>query len=96
MSFKNSSGFYYLDDNYGKLEIGQFVKVEADRGEDLGIITEMGRLADLLGHNKQDRKIEAKGNKPKFGRILRLATIAERSQLPEKHLCELEAMEVRI
>eukprot|EP00597_Dinobryon_sp_UTEXLB2267_P007652 CAMPEP_0170082894 /NCGR_PEP_ID=MMETSP0019_2-20121128/18347_1 /TAXON_ID=98059 /ORGANISM="Dinobryon sp., Strain UTEXLB2267" /LENGTH=261 /DNA_ID=CAMNT_0010297951 /DNA_START=227 /DNA_END=1012 /DNA_ORIENTATION=+ len=96
VQFKSFNGHYYFD-KYRQgshnlfLEIGEFVKVEADRGEDLGIITNCYRMQDFVAQ-KSYRKIDVKDDRPKFGKLLRIATASERAQLPEKYRQEMEVI----
>eukprot|EP00597_Dinobryon_sp_UTEXLB2267_P016244 CAMPEP_0201092206 /NCGR_PEP_ID=MMETSP0812-20130820/773_1 /ASSEMBLY_ACC=CAM_ASM_000668 /TAXON_ID=98059 /ORGANISM="Dinobryon sp., Strain UTEXLB2267" /LENGTH=291 /DNA_ID=CAMNT_0047343657 /DNA_START=490 /DNA_END=1365 /DNA_ORIENTATION=+ len=89
VQFKNSSGHYFNRSNsIEMLDIGEFVKVEADRGEDLGVVINACHMQDFAVE-RSNRKIEVKVDRPRFGNIVRVATSSERAQLPEKHRLEM-------
>lgn len=68
--------------------IGDFVKVEADRGEDLGVITDIFPFTFFM-ERWQEMNLVMNEDNFKLGNILRSATLAERHQLPEKSRDEL-------
>jgi len=89
VQFKNSSGHYFNRSNsIEMLDIGEFVKVEADRGEDLGVVINACHMQDFAVE-RSNRKIEVKADRPRIGKIVRVATRSERAQLPEKHRLEM-------
>mmetsp|Transcript_15380 Transcript_15380/g.22588 ORF Transcript_15380/g.22588 Transcript_15380/m.22588 type:complete len:216 (+) Transcript_15380:1250-1897(+) len=89
VQFKSSSGHYlYGNKSMEMLDVGEFVKVEADRGEDLGVVTDACHMQDLVVE-RSNRKIEVKADRPRIGKIVRVATRSERAQLPEKHRLEM-------
>jgi putative ribosome biogenesis GTPase RsgA len=62
--------------------VGDFVVVEADRGEDIGVVVEVLPMKTFV-----ERRIYMKTSVEDdnvIGRILRLASVAERQFLPEK------------
>lgn len=68
--------------------------MEADRGQDLGIITHVCRRHELSSQ-KSDRKIDVKDDKVnQLGKIIRMATPSECAFLPEKHRQESEVLDV--
>ena len=88
VQFKVASGSYAVGNsavaNFG---VGDYVIVEADRGEDIGVIIscQLRRVAaDQL--NSEDSK--------PFRQIYRFATSAERSLLQQKELDEQQAVQV--
>jgi len=94
VQFKSSSGHYlYGNKSMEMLDVGEFVKVEADRGEDLGVVTDACHMQDLVVE-RSNRKIEVKADRPRIGKIVRVATRSERAQLPEKHRLEMYVVAV--
>lgn len=62
--------------------VGEFVVVEADRGEDIGIVTDILPMKTFV-----ERRIYMKASVEDdnvIGRIVRIASVAERQFLPEK------------
>lgn len=74
---------------------GDFVIVAADRGEDMGIVTAIMNMQEFI-----DRRLtmSAKSNIQEedsiIGTILRVATLAERQQLPKKYRNEETVVKV--
>lgn len=61
---------------------GDFVVVEADRGEDIGVVTDIYPMKTFI-----EKRVYNKGGDEEenvIGRIVRLASVAERQLLPEK------------
>ena len=73
------------------MPLGEYVIVEADRGEDLGIIVGSFPWQD---YRRRKNVINARSEAPKIGRILRVASQLERSQLPAKNFREKEVLQV--
>ena len=73
------------------LPLGEYVIVEADRGEDLGVIVGSFPWQD---YRRRKNVINARSEAPKIGRILRVASQLERSQLPAKNYREKEVLQV--
>ncbi len=77
------------------IDIGQFVIVEADNGEDLGVVTGVLSMQQLVQRRLQARSV-ADEEDADLGRILRIASDDERAQLPAKLHDEQEIVQVRL
>lgn len=75
------------------LKIGDFVIVDADRGEDLGIIIELLPMMSFIERQRM-LHISLDDEQNEVGRILRQASMYEREQLPGKYQDELLVIEV--
>ena len=88
MQFKVASGSYAVGNsavaNFG---IGDYVVVEADRGEDIGVI-----ISCQLRRVSADQ-LESEDSKP-FRQIYRFASTSERNLLIEKERDEQQAVQV--
>ena len=74
--------------------IGDFVVVEADRGEDIGVVLEILPMKTFV-----ERRIYMKNaadDDNVIGRIVRLASVTERQFLPEKFHDEENVVQVTI
>ena len=91
---KHSATFHaHLDDDQLKIVVGDFVIIEADRGEALGVVTEKV-LKQRFKEVKATAGYRGKGNSAIYEedrRLIRQATKEERIQLPGKLLKEEEA-----
>jgi len=68
------------------LKIGDFVKVEADRGEDLGIITEIMNSQEFIERGfRGGQSLPNIDEDYKVRKIIRPASLFERQRLPEKY-----------
>jgi hypothetical protein len=83
VQFKCAARNYILGSQaHPSIMIGDFVVVEADRGEDIGVVVEIIPMKTFV-----ERRIYMKqtvDDENVIGRILRLASVAERQFLPEK------------
>jgi hypothetical protein len=83
VQFKCSVRNYILGSQaHPSIMAGDFVVVEADRGEDIGVVVEILPMKTFV-----ERRIYMKAtvdDENVIGRILRLASVAERQFLPEK------------
>lgn len=75
------------------IHVGDYVKVEADRGEDLGVVHGIITVPTFLDLRRQHHL--AHGSKDEDGawdlkQIIRLASTYERRQLPNKALEEIQ------
>mmetsp|Transcript_4018 Transcript_4018/g.5573 ORF Transcript_4018/g.5573 Transcript_4018/m.5573 type:complete len:281 (+) Transcript_4018:140-982(+) len=95
VQFQSLSGHYIFEQDGNEralLQIGQFVKVEADRGEDLGIIADVGHMKHV--EIPRSGRITDKEDRPQFCKIIRLATPHECAMLPEKRQQEMEVIKM--
>jgi hypothetical protein len=79
---------------HSPLCVGEFVVVEADRGEDIGIVTDILPMKTFV-----ERRIYMKTSVEDdnvIGRIVRIASVAERQFLPEKFHDEDNILQVSI
>jgi len=85
---------YVLDTNASQhLKVGDFVIVDADRGEDLGIIIEFLPMLAFV-ERQRSMHISLEDEQNEVGRILREASAYERQQLPSKYQDELMVIEL--
>ena len=99
LQFKQCYKYYIIKKSsniYKQLSIGEFVKVEADRGEDLGIVCAVHRY-DSFVETKPTAGFRGRGSSAivedsKY--ILRRATNKERQELPIKLMEENKALMV--
>ena len=70
-----------------------FVVVEGDRGEDLGVVVAVLTMQDFVHRRMNDPRAAADNNNVDC--ILRLATIQERQQLPDKFNAEKNIVQVQ-
>ncbi len=75
------------------ISVGDFVIVECDRGEDLGVVTGSVKMSEFV-ERRYLTKASLDDDANDVGRILRLATVAERQQLPEKYHDEQNIIQV--
>lgn len=78
------------------IAVGDFVKVEADRGEDLGIVVDITSSESFveIRHTAGHRGFPSCEQK-EIKRLLRMSTLEERAQLPLKLQEEDEILQVR-
>lgn len=91
------------------VSIGDFVVVEADRGEDIGIVTDTFTVQTFIERRMQQQHMMSSANQGSshhqrtpvldkedqtVGCILRIATLSERQQLPDKFHCEQDIIQV--
>lgn len=67
---------------------GDFVVVEADRGEDVGIVTEVMTMKSFADRRLLTKPANMDDEDSAIGKILRPACLAERQTLPEKYRSE--------
>jgi hypothetical protein len=80
-----------------RVSLHDFVKVEADRGEDLGIVMEMMTMAEFSGKKLQHllpTSVSTDEDVFKIGFIIRLASSLEKHTLPNKYLDEQNVLKV--
>lgn len=69
-----------------RVNMGDFVIVNADRGEDLGIVTMVFTMQEFIDRRlAMSAKCNIQEEDAVIGTILRLATLSERQQLPKKY-----------
>ena len=84
--------FVGYDDHF---KIGDLVKVEADRGEDLGTLIHMWNAEDFADWLAKQNGSSSRATSSKYHkRMLRLATEEEKEKLPRKQLEEEAALEL--
>ena len=84
--------FVGYDDHF---KIGDLVKVEADRGEDLGTLIHMWNAEDFADWLAKQSGSSSRATSSKYHkRMLRLATEEEKEKLPRKQLEEEAALEL--
>ena len=71
-----------------------FVVVEGDRGEDLGVVIAVLTMQEFVHRRMNDPR--AAMDNHTVDCILRLATMQERQQLPDKYSAEKAIVQVRI
>ena len=77
------------------ITVGSFVVVEADRGEDLGIVVCIAPANSALSISlNAANSSNAKGAEGELKKILRLATLQERAELPTKAKDETDILKV--
>lgn len=87
VQFKFCIKHFTLPQSYtSPVQIKDFVVVEADRGEDIGVVIDILTMKTFL----EKRALSSNSNSPdeedtSVGKILRLATNSERLSLPEKY-----------
>lgn len=79
-----------------EVSIGEFVIVEGDRGEDLGIVTQTMTMMAFIELKCQMNNSSLDEHENSVKRILRVATAYERQQLPPKYYDEQQVIEVCI
>lgn len=84
VQFKRDRKGYYINKDNLDLKVGDYVVVEVDRGEDLGIVAETGELAD----RKRSEK------KSTLSKIRRIATDKELEDFEKLNDKEAEAFEI--
>jgi hypothetical protein len=86
-----------LGENFPQgVKVGSFVVVEADRGEDLGVVVLIApRDSPLAISLNTANSTASKGSEGELKKILRFATPQERSELPNKAKDEMEILKVR-
>ena len=77
-----------------EVTIGEFVIVEGDRGEDLGIVTQTMSMMAFIELKCQMNNSTLDEHENSVKRILRIATAYERQQLPSKYYDEQQVVEV--
>ena len=82
VTFKRNRKCYFLNPNEIDLKVGEFAIVEVDKGEDLGQVTQMGRLVML-----KDIKQEPKS-------VIRKADTADMEKLQENRRNEASAFSI--
>eukprot|EP01034_Spumella_vulgaris_P024511 gene24511-30865_t len=75
-----------------QLPLGEFVIIDADRGEDCGIVVEAISMMEFI--EKQHNKTAFNDDENNVGRILRVASKYERQLLPGKYHDEQQIVEV--
>jgi hypothetical protein len=85
-----------LGENFPQgVKVGSFVVVEADRGEDLGVVVLIApRDSPLAISLNTANSTASKGSEGELKKILRFATPQERSELPNKAKDEMEILKV--
>lgn len=73
--------------------VGDFVMVECDRGEDLGVVTGVCTMSEFV-ERRYRTKMSLEDEASEVGRIIRHATLFERQQLPEKYHDEQNVFQV--
>ncbi len=84
VQFKNAYRYYMLDSLAPQhVSLGDFVVVDGDRGEDMGVVTDiLSMMAFIEMKYMSNSSLDEEENT--VGRILRIATVYERQQLPAK------------
>lgn len=77
------------------VSVGEFVIVEGDRGEDLGIVTQAMSMMAFIELKCQMNNSTLDEHENSVKRILRVASTYERQQLPSKYYDEQQIIEVR-
>jgi hypothetical protein len=97
VQFKNTCRYFVLSSGISpqSINIGDFVKVEADRGEDLGVITEVLAMQSFLDMRMQNRiQFSMDDDSGNVRRILRVASMQERQTLVTKFQDEENILQV--
>lgn len=78
------------------VNIGDYVKVEGEKGEDLGIVVSICTFSQFLRMQAENPTSFSNGSENKIdaGKLLRVASIYERHQLPQKERDEQAVVEV--
>lgn len=77
------------------IEVGSFVIVEADRGEDLGVVVLIApRDSPLAIALNSANSAVTKGAEGELKKILRVASLQERAELVDKAKDEMEILKV--
>eukprot|EP01039_Chlorochromonas_danica_P007436 gene7436-8223_t len=93
VQFKGTIRFYILGCQASPTTaVGEFVVVEADRGEDVGIVTEILPMKTFI-ERRYMMKTAVDDEDSTIGRIVRSATSTERQQLVEKYHDEQNVMQ---
>ena len=94
MQLKCQYRHYVLDPRAPQfLKVGDFVMVDADRGEDLGIIIEIITMKVYV-ERQRSMHISLEDEQNEVGRVLREASIFERDQLAAKYQDELMVIDL--
>lgn len=101
VQFKRSSRSFTLSHRAGiTVNERDFVVVEADRGEDIGVVIEMMSMQTFMERRmsmaRGGRDQQADQEDQNVGCILRLATLHERQQLPDKFHTEKDVVQVNV
>ena len=100
VQFKRGSRSFTLSNRAGFLvNERDFVVVEADRGEDIGVVVEILTMHAFM--ERRMNSVRAGGPPPdsddqNVGCILRMATLNERQQLPDKFHTEKDIVQVSL
>jgi hypothetical protein len=86
----SSRNFYF--NSLSPLDVGQFVIVEADRGQDIGVVVDVFSMRTLIARTGNDR--EMRGNIFKMNMIYRVASQREKDSLSQKTNDENGVVEV--
>ncbi len=76
------------------IHVRDFVVVEGDRGEDIGVVIEVLSMQEFMHRRMTDHRIMGDKDNHTVDCILRLATIHERQQLPDKFHTEKNIIQV--
>ena len=76
------------------IHVRDFVVVEGDRGEDIGVVIEILSMQEFMHRRMTDHRIMGDKDNHTVECILRLATIHERQQLPDKFHTEKNIIQV--
>jgi len=99
VQFKRISKCYTNRSGY-QINVRDFVVVEGDRGEDIGVVIEVFGMQEFLHRRMTDHRLmgggDKDGNSHTVDCILRLATMHERQQLPDKFHTEKNIIQVTI
>jgi hypothetical protein len=95
VQFKLSVRYFTLSSpaTLSQLQCGDFVVVEADRGEDIGVITDVLTMKAFVDRRITNNLI-VDDNENSVGKILRPASLSERQLLPEKFRNEENVLQV--
>ena len=104
VQFKRGTRSFTLSSRAGfQVNERDFVVVEADRGEDIGVVIELMSMVAFMerrmsmargGGNNGNGGAAADQDDQNVGCILRLATLNERQQLPDKFHTEKDIVQV--
>jgi len=96
VQFKNAFRYFIVPQMIPPMSVrvSDFVKVEADRGEDLGVVTEVIPMTTFM-----DRRFNMNSSLDdesfQIGKVIRIASLFERQQLQQKYLDEQSVVKVR-
>jgi len=94
VQFKVASGNYsVLNTSTANFAVGDYVVVEADRGEDVGVITSC-QLRHVSSFDSLRSENPREESPPRFRQIYRFASILERNMLAQKEQDENQAIQV--